>query len=170
MNLVENCIIKKAFSILTSRLRKATISVSNSNAVEQYLLHKLMLEEREIFGALWLDTKNRVIACQELAWGSLTNVCVHPREVVKSALKHNAASVILFHNHPSGDTTPSETDKVLTVDLKMTLALVDVRVLDHFIIGGAQAWSFLKSGTFEELCHVRNKDLVSCFRSTLRPE
>ena len=103
----ENRIVEKAFAILTSRLREATISFSSATLVERYLLHKLILEEREIFGALWLDVKNRLIASEDIALGSLNHAQIYPREILKSALKHNAAKVIFFHNHPSGELTPS---------------------------------------------------------------
>jgi DNA repair protein RadC len=142
----ENDIIEKAFAILTSRLREATISVSSSTLVENYLLHKLILEEREIFGALWLDVKNRLIATENIALGTLHQVQIFPREVLKSALKFNAANVIFFHNHPSGDSLPSHTDMVVTSNLKRLLDLIDVRLVDHIIVAGANARSFARDG------------------------
>ena len=133
----ENEIIEKAFAILTSRLREATISVSSSTLVENYLLHKLILEEREIFGALWLDVKNRLIATENIALGTLNQVQIFPREV----LKYNAANVIFFHNHPTGDSLPSETDVLVTSNLRRVLGLIDVRLVDHIIVAGARARS-----------------------------
>jgi DNA repair protein RadC len=143
---VENRIVEKAFAILTSRLREATISVSSATLVERYLLHKLILEEREIFGALWLDVKNRLIASEDIALGSLNHAHIYPREIVKSALKHNAAKVIFFHNHPSGELTPSLNDRLMTANMKKILNLIDVRLEDHIIVAGKQTRSFARHG------------------------
>jgi DNA repair protein RadC len=143
---IENWIIKKSFAILTSRLRDATISISSSALAERYLLHKLILEEREIFGALWLDVKSRLIDCEEIALGTLTQAQVFPREILKSALKHNAAKVIFFHNHPTGDVMPSPKDKLITSEMKQLLKLIDVRLEDHIIVAGTQARSFARHG------------------------
>ena len=97
--------------------------------------------------ALWLDAQNRLIKADELFSGSLTSTSVYPREVVKAALANNAAAVILAHNHPSGVAEPSSADEMLTRNLKSALALVDVRVLDHFIVAGnAQPLSFAERG------------------------
>jgi DNA repair protein RadC len=94
-----------------------------------------------------LDAQNRVIAAEELFRGTLTQTSVHPREVVKLALRHNAAGVILAHNHPSGVAEPSRADEALTASLKQALALVDVKVLDHFIVAGSAApLSFAERG------------------------
>ena len=143
---VENWIIEKAFAILTSRLRDATISISSSALAEHYLLHKLILEEREIFGALWLDVKSRLIECEEIALGTLTQAQVFPREILKSALKHNAAKVIFFHNHPTGDVMPSPKDKLMTSEMKQLLKLIDVKLEDHIIVAGTQTRSFARNG------------------------
>ncbi|MET3124783.1 DNA repair protein RadC [Oxalobacteraceae bacterium GrIS 2.11] len=143
---LEDNIIDRAFTILAGRLQLATISLSTKKIAEQYLLHKLMTKEREIFGAIWLDVKNRVLACEELSQGTLNHARIYPREIIKSALAHNAASVILYHNHPSGDATPSTADKELTAQLKTTLKSVDVQILDHLIIAGTQTFSFAERG------------------------
>ena len=95
---------------------------------------------------IFLNAQNQVIATDETFRGTLTQTSVFPREVVKLALKHNAASVIFAHNHPSGVSEPSRADESLTQTLKHTLALVDVKVLDHFVIGGASAMSFAERG------------------------
>jgi DNA repair protein RadC len=100
----------------------------------------------ESFAVLFLDVKNRLIACEELFRGTLTHTSVYPREIVKAALAHNAAGVILAHNHPSGTTDPSAADKSLTQALKQALALVDVRVLDHFVVAAREIYSFLENG------------------------
>ena len=96
--------------------------------------------------ALFLDAQQRLIASEEMFHGTLTQTSVYPREVVKRALMHNAAAVILAHNHPSGMAEPSQADRLLTDALKQALALVDVRVLDHFIIGDEVALSFAEKG------------------------
>jgi DNA repair protein RadC len=102
--------------------------------------------ERELFVAMFLDSQNRLIATHELFRGTLTQTSVYPREVVKTALWENAAAVIFSHNHPSGVAEPSKADELLTQALKQALSLVDVRVLDHFIVAGASVLSFAERG------------------------
>jgi len=120
--------------------------LSSPKQVKSYLTLKLGLLKREVFMLLFVDAQNRVIANEVVFEGTLTQTSVYPREVVKRALHHNAASVIFAHNHPSGVTVPSQADKHLTQDLKKALALVDVRVLDHFIIAGNDTLSFAEQG------------------------
>lgn len=116
-------------------------------AVRDYLRLHLAGLQHEVFFALWLDAQNRLIASEELFRGTLTQTSVYPREVVKKALWHNAAAVVLAHNHPSGVSEPSSADEFLTGELKKALALVDVRVLDHFIVAGqSQPLSFAERG------------------------
>lgn len=116
-------------------------------SVRDYLRLHLAGLKHEVFFALWLDSQNRLIASEELFRGTLTQTSVYPREVVKKALMHNAAAVVLAHNHPSGVSEPSSADQFLTRELKQALALVDVRVLDHFIVAGsAQPLSFAERG------------------------
>lgn len=105
-------------------------------AVRDFLRLQLAGLAHEAFFVLWLDAQNRLLAAEELFRGSLTQTSVYPREVVKRALWHNAASVVLAHNHPSGVAEPSAADQALTRELRQALALVDVRVLDHFIVAG----------------------------------
>ena len=100
----------------------------------------------EVFAALFLDNQHRVLAYQELAQGTLDGAAVYAREVVKAALKHGAAAVIFAHNHPSGVAEPSAADRVLTEKLKQALALVEIRVLDHFIVGEGPPVSFAERG------------------------
>jgi DNA repair protein RadC len=117
------------------------------DAVRDYLRLHLSALAHEVFFALWLDAQNRLIAGEELFRGSLTQTSVYPREVVKKALSHNAAAVVLAHNHPSGVAEASGADQCLTRELKQALALVDVRVLDHFIVAGSSpALSFAERG------------------------
>jgi DNA repair protein RadC len=122
------------------------LSLSAPQPVKQYLQLALGGKKQECFIALFLDVRNRLLKSEELSRGTLTHASVHPREVVKAALAHNAAGVILAHNHPSGALHPSDADKRLTTLLKQALALVDVRVLDHFIVAGNGAYSFAENG------------------------
>ena len=121
-------------------------NLSSPNAVRDYLRLNLAARDREVFVAVFLDAQNRVLKLEELFAGTLTQTSVFPREVVRFALQHNAAAVIFAHNHPSGLAEPSRADEVLTHALKQALALVDVKVLDHFIVGGSSAMSFAERG------------------------
>jgi DNA repair protein RadC len=121
-------------------------ALSSPESVRSFLRLTLSNRPHEVFLAVLLDAQNRVIATEELSRGTLTQTSVFPREVVKCALKHNAAAVIFAHNHPSGVAEPSQSDQVLTETLKRALALVDVRVLDHFIVGRDAAMSFAERG------------------------
>lgn len=130
-----------------SEAMKQGDALSTPAAVRDYLRLQLAGLPYEVFYALWLDAQNRLIAAEELFHGTLTQTSVYPREVVKRALAHNAAAVVLAHNHPSGVAEPSSADEFLTRELKQALALVDVRVLDHFIVAGSsQALSFAERG------------------------
>jgi len=121
-------------------------ALGSPTAVKDYLRLKLRHLPHEVFVAIYLDSQNRVIADEELFRGTLTQTSVYPREVVKDALRHNAAGVILAHNHPSGVAEPSHADEALTRALKQALSLVDVKVLDHFIVAGGVATSFAERG------------------------
>ncbi len=125
---------------------QAGVALSSPQAVKQYLQLLLGGKAYESFAVLFLDVKNRLIACEELFRGTLTHTSVYPREIVKVALAHNAASVILAHNHPSGTPEPSAADHTLTQALKQALALIDVRVLDHFVVAGKHVYSFTEHG------------------------
>jgi DNA repair protein RadC len=120
--------------------------LNSPQSVKQYLRLIFSGKTHESFLVLFLDVKNRLIASKEMFRGTLTHTSVYPREVVKEALTHNAASVMLAHNHPSGTPEPSESDLVLTRALSLALALVDVRILDHFVIAGHQVHSFAEHG------------------------
>jgi DNA repair protein RadC len=119
---------------------------SSPQQVRDYLVLRLGALKREIFLVMFLDAQNRLSATEELFSGTLTQASVYPREVVRRAMHHNAASVILAHNHPSGVAQQSAADELLTQQLKQALALVDVRVLDHFIVAGNQTLSFAERG------------------------
>ena len=135
---------------LARRALKEKISsgaaLSSPAAVRDYLRLKLQALPHEVFVALFLDAQNRVIEIEELFRGTLTQTSVYPREVVKRALARNAGAVIFAHNHPSGVAEPSHADETLTKALKQALALIDVRVLDHFIVAGAGVVSFAERG------------------------
>lgn len=121
-------------------------ALSSPEKVSDYLRLKLIRQEREVFVVLFLDAQNRVQAQETLFEGTLTQTSVYPREVVKRALHHNAASVIFAHNHPSGIAEQSRADELITQALKKALDLVDIRVLDHFIVAGHQTMSFAERG------------------------
>jgi DNA repair protein RadC len=121
-------------------------ALNSPRAVRDYLQLLLGARQQEVFLVLFLDTQHRVIASEELFHGTLSQTSVYPREVVKRALEHNAAAVILAHNHPSGVAEPSQSDQLLTDALKQALNLVDVRVLDHFIVGTGTILSFAEKG------------------------
>ncbi|MEN3353881.1 MAG: repair protein RadC [Betaproteobacteria bacterium] len=121
-------------------------ALSSPQTVRDYLRLKLQGRAHEVFVAVFLDAQNRVLAVEELFRGTLTQTSVFPREIVKRALHFNAAAVIFAHNHPSGVAEPSRADEALTQTLKHTLALVDVKVLDHFVVGGDAAMSFAERG------------------------
>ena len=121
-------------------------ALTSPGAVRDYLRLTLSGREHEVFVGVFLDAQNRVIASEELFRGTLTQTSVYPREVLKRALYHNAASIIFAHNHPSGVAEQSRADELLTTALKQGLALVDVRVLDHFIVAGNTTLSFAEQG------------------------
>jgi len=145
MALDEERLIQRALRVLERRVRN-TDPLSSPQSVRDYLRLLLSGKEHEVFMVIFLDSQNRVIAADETFRGTLTQTSVYPREIVKLALRYNAASVIFAHNHPSGVAEPSRADEALTQTLKHTLALVDVRVLDHFVIGGTSAMSFAERG------------------------
>lgn len=121
-------------------------ALNSPRVVRDYLQLLLGGRQQEVFLVLFLDTQHRVIAAEELFHGTLSQTSVYPREVVKRALAHNSAAVILAHNHPSGVAEPSQSDQLLTGALKQALALVDVRVLDHFVVTVGQTLSFAEKG------------------------
>ena len=138
-------VLEMARRALREKLNRGS-ALTSPQAVRDYL--RLCLQDRphEVFVGVFLDAQNRVLAVEELSRGTLTQTSVYPREVVKRALHHNAAALIFAHNHPSGIAEPSRSDEVLTGALKQALALVDIKVLDHFIIGAGTAMSFAERG------------------------
>ena len=121
-------------------------ALESPQAVRDFLKAKLRHEPHKMFACLFMDTKHRVLAFEVLFYGTIDGASVYPRQVVKRALAHNAAALILTHNHPSGVSEPSQADKILTERLKEALALIDVRILDHFIVGDGEPLSMVEHG------------------------
>ncbi len=142
----EDRAIYRALGILEKRMSEPGISISSPGDARNYLTLKLGELDKEVFAVLFLDAQNRLIASEIMFTGTLTQTRVYPREVVRRALYHNAASVMFAHNHPSGRAEQSRADEMLTRALKEALSLVDVRVLDHFVIGGKALMSFAERG------------------------
>lgn len=130
---------------LAEGLRRDSV-LESPQAVRDYLKAQLRHEPHEVFGCLFLDSKHRVLAFEVLFRGTIDSASVYPRQVVKRALSHNAAALILTHNHPSGVSEPSQADRILTQRLKDALGLIDVRVLDHFIVGDGEPLSMAELG------------------------
>jgi len=130
---------------LASELRRPDV-LAHPSACADYLRSRIGAHPYEVFACLFLDQRHRVIAFEELFRGSIDGASVHPREVVRRCLVHNAAAVILAHNHPSGVAEPSQADRDITAELKRALALIDVRVLDHFIVGSGAPTSLAMRG------------------------
>ena len=142
----DSAIIKQALAILASRIREPDNFITSPQNTRDYLKLQLAEAEREHFAVLFLDNRHGVIGYEVLFHGTIDGASVHPREIVKRALQVNAAAVILAHNHPSGNPEPSQADIALTGRLKDSLALIDVRVLDHFIVGSSEPVSFSERG------------------------
>ncbi|HEN3674792.1 MULTISPECIES: RadC family protein [Enterobacteriaceae] len=138
--------VKRALTLLDRHLRETGVAFTSTQAARDWLKLKMAGLEREEFMVLYLNQQNQLIAHEILFAGSISSTEVHPREVVKRALYFNAAAVILAHNHPSGDTTPSQADKTITQRLVQALQLIDIRVPDHLIVGGRQIYSFAEHG------------------------
>ena len=138
--------IREALALLERLLREPGESFTSSHAVRDWLRLQLATSEREEFIVLFLDNQHRLIAHETLFTGTINHTQVHPREVVKAALKYNAAAVIIAHCHPSGLAEPSQADRQITERLKQTLALVDIHLLDHLVVGGMDIVSFAEKG------------------------
>ena len=143
----DDALIHQALCILDRRLRtQDDVFITNPEDTRTYLRLKLAEREAEVFCVLFLTNRHRVIAFTEMFQGTIDGATVHPREVVKQALRLNAAAVILAHNHPSGVAEPSRADEAITRRLRDALALVDIRVLDHLIVGGQDTTSLAERG------------------------
>jgi DNA repair protein RadC len=138
-------VLELARRALAQQLKERTV-FATPDAVKHYLQLHLAAKPHEVFAVLFLDVQNRLLAMEELFRGTLTQTSVYPREVVLRALHHQASAVVLAHNHPSGSVQPSRADEALTQTLKTTLALIDVRVLDHVIVAHGEAFSMAEKG------------------------
>lgn len=138
-------VIAAAREHISRRVRRGT-TLSSPRATRDFLSLKLGTLDHEVFAIIFLDRRNRVISYQEMFRGTIDGASVHPREVVKEALRQNAASLILAHPHPSGVAEPSQTDELITNRLKEALSLVDIRILDHIIVAGGDTRSMAEMG------------------------
>ncbi|ECC4968051.1 DNA repair protein RadC [Salmonella enterica] len=138
--------IREALTLLEHQLREPGATFTSTQAARDWLRLQLSTLEREEFVALFLDNQHRLIAHETLFTGTINHTQVHPREVVKAALKHNAAAVIVAHCHPSGLAEPGQTDRQITERLRQALNLVDIRLLDHLVVGGMDIVSFAERG------------------------
>ncbi|MCG6414230.1 RadC family protein [Vibrio fluvialis] len=149
---VSLCSIEECAAIYSLANRLAKYQMSNLTAFSKpddarnYLQNAYMGFEYEIFGVIFLDNQNRILATKELFRGTIDSASIYPREVAKLALKHNAAACMFFHNHPSGAVEPSNADRKITERLKDALDLLNIRVLDHFVVGREGAVSFVERG------------------------
>lgn len=141
----KNDVVALARILLSEGVKEKPV-FTNPSDVREYFSHEIGKEEREIFGCLFLDNQHRFICFEKLFFGTIDGANVYPREVVKRALSVNAAAVIFTHNHPSGMVEPSQADRRITERLVAGLALVDIRVLDHIIVGDGDTTSFAERG------------------------
>lgn len=142
----EDRTIERAMRILESRLRTYGAAMESPAVTRRFLTLKLAELDNEVFGVLLLNTQHEVIEWREMFRGTIDGASVYPREVVKAALNANAAAVIFAHNHPSGNPEPSLADRQITRRLVDALAMIDIRVLDHIIVGGTKSVSFSEKG------------------------
>ena len=144
----EEEVIRAALNILEQRLEylDPDAKMDSPNVVKPYLALELMGLEHEVFGCLWLNNRHNLIQNSIMFRGTIDSAAVYPREVVKEALALNAAAVIIYHNHPSGDPEPSTADHRITERLKTALGTVEIRVIDHIVVGGSKTVSFAEKG------------------------
>ena len=142
----QDDVIEKAVQCIQRQFQRGK-QMSCANISKDYAQVLLAGHDREVFAVMFMDNKHRILACEEMFYGTIDGASVYPREVVKTALKHNASAVILAHNHPSGDPEPSQADIQITRRLKDALQLIDVRILDHIIVGKT-ALSMAEKGLF----------------------
>lgn len=141
----EDALIARACTILDKRLRRGPM-FDHPDDVRKYLKLQLQGHQNERFAVLYVDTTHRMMAYEVLFSGTVDRAEIHPRVIVQRALHHNAAAVVLAHNHPSGDPEPSAADRAITARIKQSLSLVDVRLLDHFVIGKGDPISMAAKG------------------------
>ena len=142
----EDQLIKESISILEQRMFKRGPYLERPEDVRQYLRLQLAGETQEVFSALFLDARHRVVAYEPLFYGTIDSVSVYPRRILQRALEHQCVAIIVAHNHPSGDKNPSQGDKEITKVLNDLLPKLNVRLLDHFIIGEGEPYSFAEAG------------------------
>lgn len=145
-NKTDDEIIAEALAILGKRMRVPGVAIKSPQDTKDFLTLRLAEQETEVFCCIYLDNRHRVIAFEEVFQGTIDNTTVHPREIVRRCMKHNAAAIILAHNHPSGVVNPSEADRHITTRIRGALEWIDVRVLDHFIVGGTDCLSLAEKG------------------------
>ena len=147
---IDGCVSRDeivAFALkLVARSFKRGANLTSSDTAKDYLRLKLASYEHEVFCVVFLDSQHKLLGYEELFQGTIDGCAVYPREVVKRALSYNAAAIIFAHNHPSGHPEPSQADKTITNRLQTALAAVDIRVLDHCVIGGDEVVSFAERG------------------------
>ena len=141
----DDAVIHAALAILDARVKRETI-LTSSNGTKKYLIVRAAGLQSEVFSVMFLDNQHGLIAIEDMFYGTIDGAAVYPREVVKTALHHNAAAVILTHNHPSGVPEPSNADITLTRRLKQALEIIDVRVLDHIVTAGGKCESLAERG------------------------
>ncbi|OQS32998.1 JAB domain-containing protein [Chromobacterium haemolyticum] len=146
MNANEIKAINKALDIVESHLKRPGVLLNSPDLVKKYLVLQLALEEQEILSLIFLDVHMRLIAYEPMFVGSLTECRVYPREIIKAVLHHNAAAIIISHNHPGGVAYPSPADKNLTVSLNDSLKVIEVQLVDHVIVAGNTTFSFADKG------------------------
>lgn len=144
--MTEDQTIRTALTILETRLQDTDAAIRSPEDAHAYLVLRLAERQSEVFGALFLNTRHGVIEYRELFNGTIDGTSVYPREVIRACIETNAAALILFHNHPSGVAEPSQADERITRRLSSACELIDVRVLDHIIVGGVNTVSFAARG------------------------
>lgn len=144
--MLDKALINAALLNIEEHYARSHAPITQFSMAREYITLKLATRVNEVFGVIFLDTKHCPIAMEELFTGTIDGAAVYPRVVVQRALFHNAAAVLLYHNHPSGNPEPSAADQAITNRLKEALSLVEVRVLDHIVVGGATITSFAERG------------------------
>lgn len=144
--MTDNAVIAQAISIIEKRLKKYETVITSPSSTKEYLTLLLAEEKKELFMVMYLTSQHHLITAETLFTGTIDSCSVYPREVVIRALEHNAAAVILAHNHPSGVVEPSAADRHLTTKITTALGTVDIRIIDHVIVGGTNTLSFAERG------------------------
>ncbi len=142
----EEQLIQRALSVLEQRVFQHGPLLNSSQDVRHYLRLKLAGEPNEVFAVLFLDTQHQVLAFEPMFHGTVNGTTVHMRQILQRVLDHNSAAVIIVHNHPSGSVAPSQADRFLTTALSQLLSSIDVQLLDHFIVGEGEPFSFQEAG------------------------